>query len=194
MFDSTNEMFLQLNSSFKNPGRKYVILTNREEIGSIQNMKGTSINLGNILLNLIGWHSGISLNYELVNEQNELLGYLRKQMGIRSKDLHLFRADQSWVASVRTHAKLKDPSISVMGANDEELIKCEWRTSGIDYSLTDVKNNQPIGTIRKRSMVYESVKENLMNADGYYIPVLNEAEKTLMMIGIGISIDLYYSN
>ncbi|TXC92888.1 hypothetical protein FS935_01465 [Metabacillus litoralis] len=64
-----------------------------------------------------------------------------------------------------------------------------------DFSVVYSKSNEKISTLKKRSLVNNTLTENLLSQDGYYISNFNQDCLTsLAVITMSIMVDIYFFN
>lgn len=186
MFNQYGEIFLEPKGI-----SKYVILVNKNKIGKIQRRKGGPLHLQNIFYLLFSHYSGVAIDVELVNDHDEVQGYIRKESGIRSKDFHLFSPNKDHLGFIQYDWSLKDMTLTAVGPDGKAVLELNGSGSDIDFQVIDCELNNPIASIRKRSLVYETVKENLSSGEGYYIRMFEDEVKSFMMIALGFAVDFY---
>ncbi|MBP3953650.1 hypothetical protein [Bacillus suaedae] len=90
---------------------------------------------------------------------------------------------------------MKSPTLTVISPNGDELIKANSGYGATDFSFVDRKTNEQFSTIKKRSLAYDNIKENLVNHDGYHIDNTNHDSLTsLALIAMSIMVDIYFFN
>ncbi|UOQ86482.1 hypothetical protein [Gracilibacillus salinarum] len=64
---------------------------------------------------------------------------------------------------------------------------------GTDFNITDCTSNQSVPSIRRRSIVYSSIKETLLNDDAYFLNKTNlDHFDTLTLIAMTIAVEICY--
>ncbi|RPF53330.1 hypothetical protein [Aquisalibacillus elongatus] len=187
MFSTNSEVFIQPVGI-----NKHNILNGKEPIGEIRKRSDAPVHIQNTIYALISLHTCKAVDVEIVDHEKGVVGYIRKSSGLRAKKFHLFKGDQTYVGSVESGLSVKN--IKTLDKNEQPLYKLEVSSSGIDYNILEFESNQGVASIRKRSIVYESIKDNLYNADGYYITIPEDPVKALHFIGICFTIGFYQSS
>ncbi|GEL77835.1 hypothetical protein [Tenuibacillus multivorans] len=180
------EIFLQ-----RTGGGKYSILVNKEVVGCVRKIQDAPLHLQNILYLLFNYSIGRAMDVELVDEHDQVLGYIRKQSGIRAKDFHLFSENKKYLASIQYSFGVNKTSLKAVRPNGEIVLETTESGTALDFQVMDCEIDRPVASIRKRSLVYKSVKENMLNHDGYYITLIDDDVKSFMLIGIGLVMDFY---
>lgn len=76
----------------------------------------------------------------------------------------------------------------------DELAKATSGFRATDFSIEDSQTKQTNSSIKRRSKIYETIKENLLHVDGYYIDNHDLDDRmTLALITMGIILDMYYT-
>ena len=130
-----------------------------------------------------------SLHLEITDEQGRRVGSIRKEFGLE-KDLLLFGQDGSHMSTVISMVKIKSPALKVLDGQGNECLNAAGTYGATDFIVSDSRGKQ-VSSIKKRSLVYETMKENLLNNDVYHIDNSNH-EMTFGLIGIAVAIDLYF--
>ena len=186
--------------SLKKTGLVYSINANGKIIGTLQETKNSSKKTGNQLIKLFSLFFLTvpkriiieNLELELLDEEGELLGTLKKEIGFH-KDLILYSKNREHIATVKSTVKIKSPSITVINANGNELLKAIGSYGATDFSVSDSITSKQVSSISKRSLVYQTIKENLFNNDVYHIEDRDLKEDiTFALIAIVVAIDIYF--
>ncbi|UOQ46961.1 hypothetical protein MUN88_12765 [Gracilibacillus caseinilyticus] len=192
MFDQYDEISVQRDTRIQFRGRLYSIQTNQTIIGTIEETQSSAKNAGNQLLKLLSLHSVISLEFTVRDANKEVLGMVKKGKGF-SYDLALYSTLGDQLATIKSEVKWKSPSMTVIDQNNNKILHAVGGYGGTDFKITDCSSNQPISSIRRRSFVYASIKENLLNDDAYFLYKTNlDFLTTLSLIAMTIAIDIYY--
>ena len=194
MFDEYTQIYIQNSQSFKNRGLVYSINSNINQIGPVQETEESLENYGNRLIKLAT--SFISskitpekLHLEITDKEGMRMGSIRKEFGLE-KDLLLFGQDGSHMLTVISTVKIKSPALTVLDGLGNECLNAAGTYGATDFIVSDSRGKQ-VSSIKKRSLVYETMKENLLNNDVYHIDNSNH-EITFGLIGIAVAIDLYF--
>ena len=194
MFKEYTQFYIQNIQSFKRRGLAYSINSSRGQIGTVQETEESLNNAGNQLVKLAT--SFISsrmtverLHLEVTDQEGKRVCSIRKELGL-DKDLLLFDQDSSHLATVKSTPKVKKPSVQVLDAKGHVYLNAEGTYGATDFTVAD-SNRKLVSSIKKRSLVYETIKENLLNNDVYHIDNSHH-EMTFGLIGIAVAIDLYF--
>ncbi|QDP41507.1 hypothetical protein [Radiobacillus deserti] len=198
MFKEYAEMYMQKDESFKKQGLAYSIYSNGKRVGVIQEIKHSSWR--NIFIKLLSLLFLTApkrmiveeLELEVLDEEEKVLGTIEKNVGF-FKDLTLFIHDGELIATVQSTVKTQTPSLTVLHPNGESWIQATGGYGAIDFSVNDSNTTGEISTIRKRSIPYSTMKENLLNNDAYYFQNSNpDGRVVFLLIGLVVAIDLYF--
>lgn len=194
MFDQYNEIFVQNDTRLKSLGRIYSITSDKKFIGTIEESPESTKNLANQLLKLISFYSAVSIELTILDKDANVLGIIKKEKGFY-KDFSLFNQNGQQLATIKSSVKVKSPSLTVVDKNENPIIHAVGGYGATDFKITEEKSNQQISSIKRRSVVYQTIKENLLNDDGYYIDNTNPNKlTTLALIAMAIVIDIYFFN
>lgn len=131
------------------------------------------------------------LELELWDEEEKVLGRVRKEEGYY-KDFLLYTNNEEHIATVQPKVKLNSPSITIIDANGDHLIKATGN-SPYDFRVYDCRKNKQISSIKRCSLVYETIKENLFDNDVYHLDNNHqESIITFALIGMVIALDIYF--
>lgn len=200
MFKEFSKFYLQKVESLKKQGLVYSINSNGKIIGTLQETNNSSKQIRNQLIKLISLFLLTipkriileNLDLELLDEEGIMLGTIKKEVGFY-KDLILYSKNGEHIATVKSTVKVKSLSITVIDANGNNFIKAMGRYGATDFTVSDSSTSKQVSSIRKRSLVYETIKENLINNDVYHIEnSYHKEELTLALIGIVVAIDIYF--
>ena len=194
MFKEYTQFYIQNIQSFKNRGLAYSINSNRKRIGTVQETEESFNNTGNQLIRLTTSFISARINaerlhLEVADEEGTRMGSIRKEFGLE-KDLILFDQDGSQLATVISTVKMKSPALTVLDSQGNEYLNAAGTYGATDFTVAD-NNGKLVSSIKKRSLVYETIKDNLLNNDVYHIDNSNH-EVTFGLIGIAVAIDLYF--
>ncbi|WP_456276663.1 hypothetical protein [Bacillus sp. AK128] len=191
MFEQHNEIYLKKETLYNSQGKRYSISSNRKVIGTIEETS-TSKNIGNYFLKLLTLFSAVSLELRLLDHKDNKLGTITKEKGF-NKDFLLYSEKGEHVATIKPSVKIKSPAFTVYDENGNNIIKVIGRYGATDFSVIDCRTEKQISTVKRRSLVYTTIKENLLNDDGYYIDnSAQESLTTFSLLAIGIMSDLYF--
>lgn len=192
MFKQYDRLFLQKDPSFKNRGKMYNIISNEKVIGKIEEQPDTINHFWNQLLKFTHFSNTVSLHLNVLDEQATIQGIMKKKKGYYN-DFHLYSKDGEPLATIKPTIKVKSSTLSVIDMNGKVLIEAVSGYGATDFSVIDCESQKQISSIKRRSLVYETVKDNFLNDDGYYIDH-NDLDDltTLSLMTMGIIIDMYY--
>src|SRR5690625_4538999 len=112
MFKPYNRLFLQKNPSFKNRGKMYTLTSNKKIIGRIEEQADTVNNLWNQLLKFTHFSNTVSLHLNILDEQANLRGIIKKKKGYYN-DFQLYSRDHTPLATIKPNLKVKSSTITV---------------------------------------------------------------------------------
>jgi hypothetical protein len=190
MFDQQKEIYLIKETlSIR---KRYSITSDKKVVGTVEETTESAGNLGNQLLKLISLYSAASLELTLLDEKENKLGVLRKGKGFY-KDFLLYSEKDDYVATITAEVKVKAPKLTVYDVNGKKIIEAIGGYGATDFRIMDLTKDRQLSSIKRRSMVYSTVKENLLNDDGYFIDITTkESLLTFFFIVMGIMIDNYF--
>ena len=195
-----SKFYLQKVESLNKQGLVYSINTGDKTIGKLQESKISSKKAGNrmiklaslILLAIPDRIIVESLEIDLLDEEGKMVGYIKKEIGFY-KDLTLYTKNGEHIATVKSTSKGKLPSIKVIDVNGNELLTAIGSYDAIDFTVSDSSTNELVTLIKKRSLFYETIKENLFNNDVYHIENSDYKEDVIFeLIGIVVAIDIHF--
>ncbi|WP_175615855.1 hypothetical protein [Piscibacillus halophilus] len=125
---------------------------------------------------------------EIVDSNQQVFGYIRKQSGIKPKDFHLFDTEQNYVGAIQTTWINK--KYVVVDREKKSVLEMPIMTSGIDYDVKDIEKDRNIASIRKRTLVTYGGQANL-SREGFYMPIMDLPDRTLMIIGLCYVLNFY---
>jgi hypothetical protein len=190
MFEQHNQLFLQRETvSIK---QKYIISTNKKIIGTVEETMESSKNIGRQLLKLVSLNSVASIELKLMNGKENTLGIIKKKHGFY-KDFLLYSDHGGHVATITSEVKVNSPRLTVYDINGVKIIEAKGGYGAIDFKVMDHTKGRTISTIKRRSMIYTSVKENLLNDDGYFIDITAKEDFIIFsLIAVGVVVDYYF--
>ncbi|QFK72393.1 hypothetical protein F7984_14655 [Pradoshia sp. D12] len=200
MIKGYSKIYLQKVESLNKQGLVYSINTDGKTIGKLQESKKSSkkagnqmIKLASLLLLAIPQRIIVeNLEIDLLDEEGKIVGYIKKEIGFY-KDLTLYTKNGEHIATVKSISKGKSPSIKVIDANGNELLTAIGSYDAIDFTVRDSSTNKLVTSIKKRSLFYETIKENLFNNDVYHIGDSDHKEDIVFeLIGIVVAIDIHF--
>ena len=195
-----SKIYLQKLESLNKQGLVYSINTGGKTIGKLQESKKSSKKAGNQMMKLaslllLAIPQRIiveNLEIDLLDEEGKIVGYIKKEIGFY-KDLTLYTKNGEHIATVKSISKGKSPSIKVIDANGNELLTAIGSYDAIDFTVRDNSTNKLVTLIKKRSLFYETIKENLFNNDVYHIADSDHKEDVVFeLIGIVVAIDIHF--
>ena len=200
MFKEHTKLYIQKNERINKARLNYSIHSNEKVIGILQETEKYSKRVGNRLLKLLSLLFLATpkrmiiekLELQLVDEDGKLLGTIEKEVGF-DKDLILYSKNGNLIATVKSNVKLKSPTITVMDESGNELLQAKSSYGATDFLVSEISTNKYVSTISKRSLVYETIKENLLNNDVYHIENRDLDERiTFSLIAMGVAVDIYF--
>lgn len=200
MIKGYSKIYLQKVESLNKQGLVYSINTAGKTIGKLQESKKSSKKAGNQMIKLaslilLAIPQRIiveNLEIDLLDEEGKIVGYIKKEIGFY-KDLTLYTKNGEHIATVKSTSKGKSPLIKVINANGNELLTAIGSYDAIDFTVRDNSTNKLVTSIKKRSLFYETIKENLFNNDVYHIENSDHNEDVLFeLIGIVVAIDIHF--
>lgn len=192
MFDEYNTIYIKQDMRLQ--GRKFSLLSDKKVIGTMEESLESTKDVGNQLLKLITLYHFTSLQLHVLDQEENVLGIIKKDKGYY-KDFMLYSKEEEYLATIKPIVKVKSPMMTVIDANNEEIIKAIGGFGATDFSVIDCKTEKQISTIKRRSLIYETVKDNFLNDDGYYIENVEQNSLiTLSLLAMGVILDLYFFN
>ena len=200
MFKEHSKIYIQKNERIKKAGLNYTIHSNGKVIGTLQETEKYSKRVGSRLLKLFSLLFLATpkrmivekLELQLIDEEGKLLGTIEKEIGF-DKDLILFSKSGKQIATIKSNVKMKSPSIIVMDETGNELLQAKSSYGATDFLVRESLTNKHVSSISKRSLVYETIKENLLNNDVYHIENRDLNERiTFSLIAMGVAMDIYF--
>ena len=200
MFKEHTKLYIQKNERINKARLNYSIHSNEKVIGILQETEKYSKRVGNRLLKLVSLLFLATpkrmivekLELQLVDEDGKLLGTIEKEVGF-DKDLILYSKNGNLIATVKSNVKMKSPTITVMDETGNKLLQAKSSYGATDFLISERLTNKHVSTISKRSLVYETIKENLLNNDVYHIENRDLDERiTFSLIAMGVAVDIYF--
>jgi len=200
MFSEYTKIYIQKDESIKKTGLVYTIHSNGKVIGTLQETEKYSKRVGDRFLKLFSLFFLATpkrmiiekLELQLVDEEGKLFGSIEKEIGF-DKDLILYSKSGEQIATVKSNVKMKSPSITVVDETGNELLQAKSSYGATDFLVRQSLTNKHVSSIRKRSLVYETIKENLLNNDVYHIENRDLDERiTFSLIAMGVAMDIYF--
>jgi hypothetical protein len=195
-----SKFYLQKVESLNKQGLVYSINSDGKTIGELQESQNSSKKAGNRMIKLaslilLAIPERIiveSLEIDLLDEEGKIAGSIKKEIGFY-KDFILYTKNGEHIATVKSISKAKSPSIKVIDANGNELLKAIGSYDALDFTVRDSSTNELVTSIRKRSLFYETIKENLFNNDVYHIENSKHKDNIIFaLIGIVVAIDIHF--
>ena len=191
MFESYNKIYLQKETNFKRIGRSYSLTHERKLIGTVKETATSAKNIGNVILEVLPINKLVSLELQILDSSENILGTIRKEKGFHN-EFQVFSETNQPVATIQPTIKVREPKITVLDENGDKIMEALGGYGGIDFTVTNSKTEEEIGTVNRRSLLYSTVKETLTNDDGYYIEYKdNSIAPTLIAIGIVIDFHMF---
>lgn len=129
---------------------------------------------------------------KVFDEDGKVLGRIKKAKGFYN-DFLLLSEDGKQLATIKPKLKLKSSSMSLIDIDGQEIIKAVGGYGATDFIITDCRSNKQISTLKRRSYIYKTVRENFLNDDGYYIDNTDlERTVTFSLLAMGVILDVYY--
>ncbi|SHG79108.1 hypothetical protein [Ornithinibacillus halophilus] len=198
MFNDYSRIYVQRKDSIKTARLYYSINSGETVIGNIHEVKKPSGNFKDKAMKLV---SLFLLNSPRIIVESlvfhvtagaEKIGYIQKDAGFY-KDLNLYSVDGSLIATVKSTFKVSTPSILVVDQVGDELIKATGGYGATDFNVLDCQTGNQISSIQKRSLVYESIKDNLLEHDVYHIDSSKLSSNVIFaLLGAVIALELYF--
>ncbi|MGD6967537.1 hypothetical protein ACQCVP_13990 [Rossellomorea vietnamensis] len=193
MFDQ-NKIYLQKESMLKSQGRKYSLTTNDKVIGRIEETLESRKNLGNQAFKFLGLYNAAGIDLSIVDNNENIIGMIKKEKGFY-KNFKIFSRDKVFLAEINSLVKIKSPQMTVISRDGEELVRASGGFGATDFSIIDLKTNEAFSSIKRRSLVYSSIKDNLVKHDGFYIDTSNaDSFRSLALLAMSIMVDIYFFN
>ena len=195
-----SKFYLQKVESLNKQGLVYSINSDGKTIGELQESQNSSKKAGNrmiklaslILLAIPDRIIVESLEIDLLDEEGKIVGSIKKEIGFY-KDFILYTKNGEHIATVKSISKAKSPSIKVIDANGNELLTAIGSYDALDFTVRDSSTNELVTSIKKRSLFYETIKENLFNNDVYHIENSKHKDNIIFaLIGIVVAIDIHF--
>lgn len=190
--------YLQRDEKVKQ-GFVYSIKNGDQLIGSIREMTSSREKVSNKLIQFLRIFTPYSANstvvesldLKLLDKENNRLGIITKGAGF-DKDLYLRTGEGEHIATVKLTTQLKSASISVTDQDGVPLLNTTDSPFSLNFTITDCSTNEHIATIKKRSLIYESIRENFLKNDVYHVSNnSNKSKVTYALIGMALAVDLY---
>lgn len=195
-----SRFYLQKVESLNKQGLVYSINSDGKTIGELQESQNSSKKAGNRMIKLaslilLAIPERIiveSLEIDLLDEEGKIVGSIKKEIGFY-KDFILYTKNGEHIATVKSISKAKSPSIKVIDANGDELLTAIGSYDALDFTVRDSSTNELVTSIKKRSLFYETIKENLFNNDVYHIENSKHKDNIIFaLIGIVVAIDIHF--
>ncbi|MGP4073547.1 hypothetical protein ACTWQB_13435 [Piscibacillus sp. B03] len=156
------------------------ILANDQEVGRFRKRQGSPRYIQNVFYQLANYPTGVAVDLEIVDKDENIIGYIRKPSGVKPKDFHIFNGNREHLGDVQSGWTYK--RINFNSPKGEPILKMKGLQSGIDFEVEDLEKDSKY-SIRKRSLV---VYGDEMNAggEGFYINVQDDPDRTLMLISL----------
>ncbi|WP_164215538.1 hypothetical protein [Virgibacillus sp. YIM 98842] len=179
----------------------YAIYSNEKVVGKVQETNNPSKKIGHGLIVLLSLlvsrykrHFIESLEFEVLDKNGNRLGIIEKGIGFH-KDLILYAETGKHIATIKSSIELNSPTLTAIDPEGNNLIKAKGSFGATDFSVINSGTDKETSTIKKRSLVYKTVKETLFNNDVYHIENSNPKEEvTLALIGMAVALDMYFHN
>jgi hypothetical protein len=146
-------------------GLVYTIYNNEKVIGKVQETNNPFKKIGHRLIVLLSLlmsrykrHFIESLEFEVLNKEGNRLGIIEKGIGFHN-DLILNAGAGEHLATIKSSVKSNSPALTAIDPEGNNLIKAKGRYGATDFSVVNSRTDKEISTIKKRSIVYETVKK-----------------------------------
>lgn len=198
MLNTYKQFYIQKKDGIKYPGLHFNLNANETVIGTIQENEAYAKKAKNhfwklissLLLNAPKRIVIESLRLDILDIEDTLLGYIHKGVGL-NKDLLVHNAAGEHIATVQSNVKMKAPSIQILNASGDSILHATSSYGATDFTITTA--SEFVATIKKRSLVYETIKDTLFNYDVYHVHQPNQdATLTLILIATTVAIDLHF--
>lgn len=196
MLSESNNFYIQKSAGFRKHEKIYSIVSDQEEIGNLRKTHESSIKQRVVSLFSPLLLSGTSVVIkgfvlELLDREDNLLGKIEKRVGLEN-DLSLYDRNDAHIATVQPTVKVKAPAIHLIDKKGKVLLHAKGRSGAADFTVANGKNKQ-VSSIKKRSLIYPTVKENLLHHDVYHIDNSNREDIiTFGLIGIATDDDSWF--
>ena len=200
MFKEHTKIYIQKEESIKKMGLVYSIHSNGKVIGTLQETKKYSKKVGNQFVKLFSLFFLAApkrmivekVELQLVDEEGNVLGTIEKGIGFNN-DLILYSSSGEQMAIVKSNVKMKSPSITVTDIKSNELLLAKSSYGATDFLVRESVTSKQVSLINKRSLVYETIKENFFSNDVYHIEISDLEERiTFALIAMAVAIDIYF--
>ncbi|MGG1686000.1 hypothetical protein [Pseudalkalibacillus sp. NRS-1564] len=188
MLEYIEEIEIRKETDHTGKGLLYTVLSNKKGIGSIEEIPSDSP--WNWFLKVFTLRQAVSreLHLHLPNGPNTSID---KDRGYY-KDIFLYSASEL-IGTIKSEVKVKSPKMTVVDTRGSTIMQALGKYGATDFSVYGVESVHRVGTIKKRSAVYQSMKDNLLNEDHYFLDVRHLSyEEKVVMIGMTLALDLYY--
>ena len=178
----------------------YSIVSDGQTIGKLRESKYPEKKAENILVKLVSLYflsfTGRMIveriEMEVLDDKGILVGKIIKEMGFY-KDLLLYSQNGIHIATVKTTAKGKAPTIKVADATGNGTLHAVGSFDAIDFTVSESSTSKGVSSIKKRSLIYDTVKENFSKHDVYHIEnSCDENDILFELIGIAAAIDIHF--
>lgn len=199
MFNES-KVYIQKDESIKNLGLVYSINSDGKVIGTLHETNKYSKKVGNRFVKLFSLLFLAmpkrmiieKVELQLLDEEGKLFGTIEKEIGF-NKDLILYSSSGEQMARVKSNVKMKSPSITVTDTKGSELLHVKSSYGATDFLVSESLTRKHVSSINKRSLVYDSIKENFLNNDVYHIDNENLDERIIFsIIAMVVAIDIYF--
>ena len=178
----------------------YSIVSDGQTIGELRESKYPEKKAGNMLVKLAslfflsftGRMIVERLEMEVLDDKGILVGKVIKEMGFY-KDLLLYSQNGEHIATVKTTVKGKAPTVKVTNTTGNDTLHAVGSFDAIDFIVSESSGSKGTSSIKKRSLVYDTVKENFSKHDVYHIEnSWDKNDRLFELIGIAAAIDIHF--
>ncbi|MDO6654869.1 hypothetical protein [Anaerobacillus sp. 1_MG-2023] len=188
MLEYIEEIEVRKETHHTGNGLLYTVLSNKKGIGSIEEIPSKSP--WNWLLKFLTLRQAVSREVHIrCDNEPDLLLY--KSRGYY-KDIFLYSASEL-IGTIQPEVKVKSPKMTVFDKKGRAILKALGKFGATDFSVYSDESVKCVGTIKKRSAVYQSMKDNLLKEDHYFLDIRHLSyEEKVVMIGMTLALDLYF--
>ncbi|KAB8128273.1 hypothetical protein F9U64_16375 [Gracilibacillus oryzae] len=192
MFEQFDQLVLQREPSLKTFKKSYHIMADREIIGKLEEHDNTARDWFNHIILLTSMHHVPSILMELKDAENNVQAIIKKERGF-NQSFQLFLKNGSLVATIEIKDGFHSPKIYIKNGNNNDWLEAAGRNGAIDFSVVTKEDNENVSSISRRSLIYEKVKDNLINDEGYFIDTKTHDPMTAVtLLSLAFIIDFHF--
>ncbi|KGP74387.1 hypothetical protein N782_14975 [Pontibacillus yanchengensis Y32] len=195
MFPSYTNLCLQKDARMNYRGKMYRLYAGEDAVGTVEEKSESTTQVGNQLLKFLGLHTMVGVELIVEDQRGDLLGTIQKGKGI-NKGFSLYDEKGQHIGAIAFTGKMSAPAFTLVDHDDTALMKAEGDFSVSDFSVVDCESGKKLPSIKKRSFTYDTMKDNLMKEDGYFMECAGLDElRVFGMIAMSVLVDVnYHSN